>query len=70
LANLSPGFERSENPGNTYKNKQQTLQGFGNWRTLAGFIRYAKWFPRVVRFAPNPGLELANAFGVNWPNLR
>jgi len=21
--------------------------------------------PRVVRYAPNPGLQLANAFGVN-----
>ena len=32
--------------------------------TLSGLILSFKYYPRVVRFAPNPGLKLANAFGV------
>jgi hypothetical protein len=35
LANFSPGFERSENPG-VVSYRVVTLQGFANRRTLSG----------------------------------
>jgi hypothetical protein len=37
LANLSPGFERSENPGIHPIKNESTLKGFAAGRTLSGF---------------------------------
>jgi hypothetical protein len=37
FANVSPGFERSENTGYEIINCDKTLKGFGGWRTLSGF---------------------------------
>jgi hypothetical protein len=64
LANLSPGFERSENPGgNTYQ-KRETLKGFAARGTLSGFnVHFSLAYPGFSRCS-NPGLKLANAFGV------
>ena len=39
LANVSPGLERSDNPGLTERTSSQTLKGFGARRTLSGLIR-------------------------------
>jgi hypothetical protein len=36
LANLSPGLERSDNPGNAIRIRFLTLKGLGAWRTLSG----------------------------------
>jgi len=36
LANASPGLERSDNPGECKQQKDRTLKGFGDWRTLSG----------------------------------
>jgi hypothetical protein len=64
LANFSPGFEQSENPGIINSISVPTLKGFGSWRTLSGL-------EQIIVFAPglslrsNSGLKLANAFGVN-----
>jgi hypothetical protein len=41
----------------------ETLKGFSGWRTLSGLRRILLCDPRVLRFASNPGLKLANAFG-------
>ena len=37
LANSSPGFERSENPGYIKNKRFYTLKGFHARRTLSGF---------------------------------
>jgi len=55
FANLSPGFERSENPGVTSTKVVPTLKGFGDWRTLSGFIHSLECDPRVVAGAPTLG---------------
>jgi hypothetical protein len=41
----------------------QTLKGFGGWRTLFRVERPSCLIPGVLA-SSNPGLELANAFGV------
>jgi len=64
LANFSPGFERSETPGSLMQPIFQTLKGFDSIQTLTGFHAF---FIRVVpglSLRSNPGLKLANAFGV------
>ena len=40
-----------------------TLKGLGGWRTLSGLNAFKFITPRVLA-SSNPGLELANAFGV------
>jgi hypothetical protein len=40
LANLSPGLERSDNPGVTKNQKPKTLKGFAARGTLLGSIDY------------------------------
>ena len=64
LANFSPGFEHRENPGNKFSNRHQTLKGLDGWQTLSGLNDYLISDPRVVAERSNPGLKLANAFGV------
>ena len=34
FANSSPGFEHRENPGDIISNRDPTLKGLGDWRTL------------------------------------
>jgi len=48
LANLSPGLERSDNPGIGNKYFLLTLKGFLTRQTLSGFIPSLYLFPRVV----------------------
>jgi hypothetical protein len=47
FANLSPGLERSDNPGIS-NNKDKTLKGFANRRTLSGLDRNLNSCPRVL----------------------
>jgi hypothetical protein len=42
---------------------ESTLKGFGNWQTLSGFRASLVQFPGLS-LRSNPGLRLANAFGV------
>jgi len=64
FANLSPGLERSDNPGIENSKLRPTLKGLGGWRTLSGLCVYLEFVPRGSRGRSNPGLKLANAFGV------
>jgi hypothetical protein len=48
LANLSPGFERSENLGIQIQKSNQNLKGLGAWRTLSGFLTKTCLDPKVV----------------------
>ena len=41
FANFSPGFERSESPGNIILNCDETLKVLDGWRTLSGFHDYS-----------------------------
>jgi hypothetical protein len=54
FATLSPGFERSENPGNTIYKSDGTLKGF---------LTFVVADPMVLA-SSNHGLKLANTFGV------
>ena len=63
FANLSPGFERSENPGTKprfHSNPERVRQLPNPFRVDAPI------FNRIPRLSlrSNPGLKLANAFGV------
>jgi hypothetical protein len=64
LANFSPGFEHRENPGGNNSNGDQTLKGFIPRRTLSGFKRFLLMEIPGLSLRSNPGLKLANAFGV------
>jgi len=58
LANFSPGLERSDNPGNANQQKDRTLKGFGNWRTLSGLARYSIVNPWVLTaLEPRAGIS-------------
>jgi hypothetical protein len=56
-------LERSDNPGKTNQTKIKTLKGFRGWRTLSGLNGLAFAIPGFS-LRSNPGLKLANAFGV------
>jgi hypothetical protein len=63
LANSSPGLERSDNPGESNLKSDSTLKGF----LVANPFRVQSFFPDTIpgfSLRSNPGLELANAFGV------
>jgi hypothetical protein len=64
LANVSPGLKRSDNPGIRIHKKGQTLKGFANCRTLSGLNRSLCVAYPGFSLRSNPGLKLANAFGV------
>jgi hypothetical protein len=53
---LFPGLERSDYPGFTVIS-DQTLKGFGGWRTLSGLIRILILFPGLER-SDNPGFTV------------
>jgi len=65
LANFSPGFELARTPGEYQKRNVQTLKGLG----LCGVnpFRVNSLFCIAIpglSLRSNPGLKLANAFGV------
>jgi hypothetical protein len=64
LANFSRGFERSEKPWGSKLIAVVTLKGFANCRTLQGLLLFLI-VNRGLSLRSNPGLKLANAFGVN-----
>jgi len=68
FANSSPRLERSDNPGYE-KNRRHTLKGFVGRRTLSGFIEMRWAMIPGLSLRSNPGLELANAFGVICEDL-
>jgi len=49
------GWSANDNPGSITNNVVKTLKGFGGWRALSGFNTIS---------ILNPGLKVANAFGV------
>jgi hypothetical protein len=65
LANCSPGFERRENPGDNRRQGLQTLKGFRAKQTLSGLKAIFCFVIPGFLLRSNPGLKLANAFGVN-----
>jgi hypothetical protein len=67
LANSSPGFERSENPG-LRNNKPMNAESVRPATPPALEDIFRGYHPRVS-LRCNPGLELANAFGVITKNL-
>jgi len=58
LANFSPGIAKEK--------RAQTLKGFANCRTPSGLVLKCSGCNPGFSLRSNPGLELANAFGVNW----
>jgi hypothetical protein len=63
FANSSPGLERSDNPGNLPIISVATLKGFASRLTFQGLIVFLICTPGFS-LGSNPGLKLANAFGV------
>ena len=57
-------LERSDNPGISTLKYNLTLKGFANRRTLSGFSRLIVFMNPGFSLRSNPGLKLANAFGV------
>src|SRR6185503_14705948 len=69
LANLSPGLERSDNPGND-RNKRINAESVRHAGiTLSGFHKMFCGTPGLS-LRSNPGLKLANAFGVFSANFK
>jgi hypothetical protein len=70
FANLSPGLERSDNPGYQYEKTGQTLKGLNPSaridaeETLSGLAHFICDLIPGLSLRSNPGLKLANAFGV------
>jgi hypothetical protein len=58
-------LERSDNHGVDHFNLRLTLKGFAARGTLAGFLLASAYFDNPgLSLHSNPGLKLANAFGV------
>src|SRR6185503_16890578 len=69
LANLSPGLERSDNPGND-RNKRINAESVRHAGiTLSGFHKMFCGTPGLS-LRSNPGLKLANVFGVFSTNFK
>jgi hypothetical protein len=65
LANFSPGFERSENPGKTMnKRKPNNPERVSHVRNPFRVCRKFCYAYPGFSLRSNPGLKLANAFGV------
>jgi hypothetical protein len=64
LTNFSPELERSDNSGVAHTNNETTLKGFATRGTLSGFQRPFGLQTPGLSLCSNPGLKLANAFGV------
>jgi hypothetical protein len=65
LANFSPELARSDNRGGSKVYRVVTLKGLANCRTLSGFNGSLIVNPGFS-LCSNPGLKLANAFGVKF----
>ena len=63
FANLSPGLERSDNPGTLNKKERLTLKALGMCGTNPFMNNICVAHPRLS-LRSNLGLKLANAFGV------
>src|ERR1043165_4917712 len=63
LANFSPGLERQRQPWDQPQ-KNSTLKGFAKGGTPSGFRAISRFSSQGCRWRSNPGLKLANAFGV------
>jgi hypothetical protein len=64
LANFSPGFERSENPGKPYKEKILNPERVRPEANPYRVQEKAGYLSPGLSLRSNPGLKLANAFGV------
>ena len=64
LANFSPRLERSDNLGSANHIINLTLKGFAAGGTLSGFPNIVFYANQGSSLRSNPGLKLANAFGV------
>ena len=64
LANRSPGLDRSDNPGNLNNKRRNPERVRLGEEPFQGLI-FILITSQGCRCAPNPGLQLANAFGVN-----
>jgi hypothetical protein len=64
FANVSPGFELARTLGINSRIATLTLKGFDGWRNPFGVVKIFNIRSQGCRFASNPGLKLANAFGV------
>jgi hypothetical protein len=60
----SPGVRASREPWGIILNCDETLKGLDGWRTLSGFHDYLMFGSQGCRGRSNPGLGIANAFGV------
>jgi len=58
------GWSASDNPGIASTRSKLTLKGFAKKGTLSGFKRFSFTATQGSRWRSNPGLKLANAFGV------
>jgi hypothetical protein len=63
FANLSPGLERSDNPGFITNDELKPCKGFSQGEPFQGSTLLWDPFPGFS-LRSNPGLKLANAFGV------
>jgi hypothetical protein len=64
LANFSPELKRSDNSGFGPSNTYPTLKGFAARRTPSGLTAVFIHSIPELSLRSNPGLKLANAFGV------
>jgi len=65
---LTQGWSAATTLGTIFKSRDETLKGFGGWRTLSGLFVFLVADPGLS-LRSNPGLQLANAFGVIWFKL-
>src|SRR5215213_4843150 len=65
FANFSPVVGAQRQPWDIISNRDQTLKGFAGRQTLSGFNHSICLCTPGFSLRSNPGLELANAFGVN-----
>jgi hypothetical protein len=64
LANFSPGLELATTLGLQVNSSIKPCKGSAIGERFQRFALISNWVPRVVA-SSNPGLKLANAFGVN-----
>src|SRR5215217_1714797 len=65
FANFSPAVGAQRQPWDIVSKRDQTLKGFAGRQTLSGFDHSILLCTLGFSLCSNPGLELANAFGVN-----
>src|ERR1051325_7329421 len=70
VGQFQPGVGAPATTPGTTQDKRKTMKGFAARGTLSGFDGLILCHPQGCRCAPNPGLKLANAFGVKNPGLK